>query len=349
MTKLMSIIVGGALGLTLAASIGAGIAVGSNNEYKEARAADSVYAQATFNASNNQKKISSYTSTWTNITNNFSWSISNFNNNNTGPSGTGTWSYIKCGRNGSASTATISTTNSVSVAISKVSIKIDAITAANITSITLYGGSNASTSLGTFTKATGTQTLTIASNKQSANQKYKISFVCTSGSSNGLLTLSDVSLYTSTSEPSVMVSSESVAIGTNNSEGTTVSATVTNVASPTYNWVASNNNVVLTGANTSTVTIKPNINVGGTSTVTLTVGGTTPNLTATVEVVIYHQPYTVAEARSAIDANVGLTDVETSGIVCQVDSYSSQYNSITYWISDDGSTTDMLEVYSRNY
>ena len=346
MTKLMSIIVGGALGLTLAASVGAGIAVGSNNEYKEARAADSVYAQATFNASNNQKKISSYTSTWTNITNNFSWSISNFNNNNTGPSGTGTWSYIKCGRNGSASTATISTTNSVSVAISKVSIKIDAITAANITSITLYGGSNASTSLGTFTKATGTQTLTIASNKQSANQKYKISFVCTSGSSNGLLTLSDVSLYTSTSEPSVMVSSESVAIGTNNSEGTTVSATVTNVASPTYNWVASNNNVVLTGANTSTVTIKPNINVGGTSTVTLTVGGTTPNLTATVEVVIYHQPYTVAEARSAIDANVGLTDVETSGIVCQVDSYSSQYNSITYWISDDGSTTDMLEVYS---
>ena len=39
MTKLMSIIVGGALGLTLAASIGAGIAVGSNNEYKEAKAA----------------------------------------------------------------------------------------------------------------------------------------------------------------------------------------------------------------------------------------------------------------------------------------------------------------------
>ena len=40
MTKLMSIIVGGALGLTLAASVGVGVAVGSNNEFKEAKAAD---------------------------------------------------------------------------------------------------------------------------------------------------------------------------------------------------------------------------------------------------------------------------------------------------------------------
>ena len=346
MTKLMSIIVGGALGLTLAASVGVGVAVGSNSEYKEARAADSVYAQATFNKTNNQNSVTSYTATWTNITDNFSWTLSNFNNNGTASGGSGSWSYVKCGRSGNASTATIQTTNTVSVAVTKVTITIDALTKKNISSITLYGGTNATTSLGTFSAAKGTQTVNISSANQSANQKYKISVVCTSGSSNGLLTLSNVSLYADSSAASVIVNKTDVEIGTNNSEGVTVSATVNNVASPTYSWTASNSNVVLTGANTSTVTIKPNINVAGTSTVTLTVGGTTPNLTSTVNVVIFKQPYTVAEARDAIDANACITSVETSGIICQVDSYNSTYKSITYWISDDGSTTDMLEVYS---
>ena len=57
-------------------------------------------------------------------------------------------------------------------------------------------------------------------------------------------------------------------------------------------------------------------------------------------------PYTVAQARTAIDDNNHLTDVYVAGIVSQVDSYNSTYKSITYWISDDGSTTNQFEVYS---
>lgn len=57
-------------------------------------------------------------------------------------------------------------------------------------------------------------------------------------------------------------------------------------------------------------------------------------------------PYTVAVARAAIDANVGMSDVYVAGIVSQVDSYNSTYSSITYWISDDGTTTNQFEVYS---
>lgn len=59
-------------------------------------------------------------------------------------------------------------------------------------------------------------------------------------------------------------------------------------------------------------------------------------------------PYTVAEARTAIDAagSSTLSDKYVSGIICQIDSYNSKYKSITYWISDDGTTTNMLEVYS---
>ena len=340
MTKLLSAIIGGALGLTLAASIGVGVAVGSNSPINEARAADSVYAQATFNSTNNQSSVSSYTSTWENVTNNFSWTLTNFNNN------TNKWSYVKCGRKNNASTATISTTNTVAPKVTKVTITISALTSANITSITLYGGANATTSLGTFTKGTGTQTVTIASNKQATNQKYKISVVCTSGTDNGLLTLSNVSLYTNSSSPTLTVSNTDVELGANNSDGVKVGATTTNITTPTYSWTTTSQNISLTNANTSEVTIKPVNNVNENATVTLTVGGTTPNLTATVNVTLFKQPYTVAEARAAIDAGKCITGVYTSGIIAQVDSYNSQYKSIQYWISDDGSTTNMLEVYS---
>ncbi len=59
-------------------------------------------------------------------------------------------------------------------------------------------------------------------------------------------------------------------------------------------------------------------------------------------------PYTVAEAKAVIDGlNGGTKDNQyVAGIISQIDSYSSQYHSITYWISADGTTTNQLEVYS---
>lgn len=58
-------------------------------------------------------------------------------------------------------------------------------------------------------------------------------------------------------------------------------------------------------------------------------------------------PYTVADARAAIDAGTGINNVYATGIVSKVGSYNSKYQSITYWISADGKeTSDQLEVYS---
>ncbi len=59
-------------------------------------------------------------------------------------------------------------------------------------------------------------------------------------------------------------------------------------------------------------------------------------------------PYTVEQARAAITAAGGssLSNKYTKGIICQIDSYNSTYHSITYWISDDGTTAVRLEVYS---
>ena len=57
-------------------------------------------------------------------------------------------------------------------------------------------------------------------------------------------------------------------------------------------------------------------------------------------------PMTVAAALAAIDAladNGTKADQCVSGIISQVDNYSS--NAITYWISDDGTTTSQLEVF----
>ena len=57
--------------------------------------------------------------------------------------------------------------------------------------------------------------------------------------------------------------------------------------------------------------------------------------------------YTVAKAFELIDAGEALSEtVFVKGIVSQVDSYNETYKSITYWISDDGTTDKQLQVYS---
>ena len=57
-------------------------------------------------------------------------------------------------------------------------------------------------------------------------------------------------------------------------------------------------------------------------------------------------PLTVAQAMALIDAESTVDEAYVKGIISKIDSYSSQYKSITYWISDDGGTTTQLQVYS---
>ena len=55
-------------------------------------------------------------------------------------------------------------------------------------------------------------------------------------------------------------------------------------------------------------------------------------------------PYSVADARAAIDANSGITNVYATGIVCTGGSSLSS-GALNYWISDDGTETNTLEAY----
>lgn len=60
-----------------------------------------------------------------------------------------------------------------------------------------------------------------------------------------------------------------------------------------------------------------------------------------------NNPYTVAQARAAIDAGTGLTGVYATGVVSEiVTAYNSQYGNITYNISADGTKTAVqLQAY----
>jgi len=152
--------------------------------------AETVYKTALFGSSYNSKGVSGYTDVSFSSTNNgFTVDVVNANNNNNG------WSFIKIGGKKGAYTGTITTNAAIDKAITKVDLTIDAITANNVTSITLKTSSNGSSwsDAGTFTKATGTQTVTLSS--PTANLYYKIEAVCTQGSSNGLLTISKVEYY----------------------------------------------------------------------------------------------------------------------------------------------------------
>lgn len=144
---------------------------------------------ALFGSTYNSKAISSYSSSWYATNDEFTVDLVNWNNNNNN------WNYIKAGSKNAASVATITTKTAISEAITKVSITIDAVTASSINSITLYCGDKAdacTTSLGTFTIATGEQSVIISS--PTSKKFYKISADCKQ-SSNGTLTVSKV-VYT---------------------------------------------------------------------------------------------------------------------------------------------------------
>ena len=157
---------------------------------KSASSGETVTYTALFGASYNSGKVQNYTSTWSATNAGFTVNLVNWNNNQNG------WSYIKAGSKRAASVATITTKDAISEAITKVSITIDAVTASSINSITLYCGDSAdacTTSLGTFSIATGEQSVTISS--PTSNKFYMISADCKKSGSNGTLTVSKV-VYT---------------------------------------------------------------------------------------------------------------------------------------------------------
>lgn len=157
----------------------------------------------------------------------------------------------------------------------------------------------------------------------------------------------EVYIYVAVTGPAIEVEVTSGSTTMIAGESATLTATLINGATGTINWAKSNNNISLSEATGATTVVTGLLSGTADVTASVTDGSTVEPyvVSFTIKGGSATDPYTVEEARAAIDAGEGLVNVYTTGLVSQVDSFSSQYGSITYWISDDGTTTDQLQVY----
>ena len=163
-------------------------------------AVEQVYKTLTFcNSGTDTNKTNGYESSWDETVgtepNTFSWTISNFNNNNWGWLD-GDYKLIKCGRKkgkseNTPSVATITTKAVIDEAITKVVVTLNAINASDYNSIKLYMASNedfdenlVTVNVSPIPTAAGAMTITIPEANRAANRFYKIEFD-TKGTTSG--------------------------------------------------------------------------------------------------------------------------------------------------------------------
>ena len=138
----------------------------------------------------NSKAISAYESSWSATCDGFTWTMTNWNNNQN------RWNYVKAGSKNKALVATITTEKTIPEAISTVTMTIDAITATYVESIKLEvlsadGKTVKETISGKVQK--GDCVFNIANSQQ--NCKYRITVDCKKSKDNGPVQVSKV-VYT---------------------------------------------------------------------------------------------------------------------------------------------------------
>ena len=185
----------------------------------------------------------------------------------------------------------------------------------------------------------------------------------TSGSKNGQIQNTNFNVTysggsaTPTTIQSVSISGAPNSTVSNATIGDTVSLTAsatnaTGTGTSTWTWASTNTAVATVsggtvkyvGNGTTTITATSNYEASATGSNVGSASITVSNLKGSSE-----NHFTVAEANtfiSGLASNGTQENVYVDGIISQVDSFNSTYHSITYWISDDGTTTDQLEVYS---
>ena len=136
----------------------------------------------------NSKAISAYESSWSATCDGFTWTMTNWNNNQNG------WNYVKAGSRNKALVATITTEKTIPEAISTVTMTIDAITATNVNSIQLEVISATGTTIETITGTKAKGDCVFKFTKPQTDCKYRISVNCKK-SSNGIVQVSKV-VYT---------------------------------------------------------------------------------------------------------------------------------------------------------
>lgn len=155
--------------------------------FAEIPAGPVVVASLTF-PDGNSGPISSYTDNWFATCNGIKFNISNFNNNKNG------WSFIKCGRKGKASVASIATDAAFTDAITKITIDFDKVSSVNSAKIIVASDAAFSKDLQEidFTSALKAGKVDVSITTPTANCFYKIVFDCASASGNGPVVIKSV-------------------------------------------------------------------------------------------------------------------------------------------------------------
>ena len=153
----------------------------------------------------------------------------------------------------------------------------------------------------------------------------------------------------------VTLDKTSLTLMVNGSNSTITVSEIDGVTNPTYQWarVSGDDCVTLTNANTDTVTVAPKGSAFATCGLTLTVNGDNLEDPIVREASVYvarnssaEAPYTIVEAKKAIDLDneTYISEAHVHGIVSTTPTLNSD-NSLTYWISDDGTTANQLQVF----
>ena len=166
---------------------------------------------------------------------------------------------------------------------------------------------------------------------------------------------SDTRTETVTTISAEGITNKNLHVGTTaGSLSATVTADGTAISGATVTWSSSESGVATVDETTGVVTL---VGAGSTEITANYAGDATyveSEATYTLYVVDFDentgtasQPYTVAQARAAIDAGTGVTGVYATGIVSKiVTPYNEKYGNISYNISADGTTEgDQLEAY----
>lgn len=338
MNKFFAKIAGITAGLALVAS--AGVALANHAEVKGVRAASDI--EITFPGTPSQK-TSAYTKTFTMTVSDVVFTFANWNNGSSSDS----WDAIRGGQKSSAWTGTI-TSGAIANTVEKVVVNITQV--ANSTGSKLEVASDASftTNLQTVNKgaitATGNAEFVVPN--QVENSYYRLTFT-QSAKSNGTIRVGGITYVAGTES-----GGDTYGVTYNKNDSTERPATgmPANISG-------------LEDGETASLTGSPTrwgytfLGWGASATATETISSVTIDAANETVYALWQEdhtvagawsdsPYTVAQAKAAIDASTNLANVYATGIISQVDSYNSTYHSITYWISADGTTTDQFQVYS---
>lgn len=306
-------------------------------------------------------KAGAYNKTWQAVVGTDVWTIANFNNNKWD-----NWTYIKCGRQKSASVASIRTDFAIDKAIANVVVTIDALKNTDkIKSVKLQVA--ADTSFTTVEQeiaaeelAVGNLTFTIPT--PAANKYYKVVFDIDVAGANGIVQISKV-MYNEAGavvlEPAGISYSRKqyditlgdtvdfVALTNPNNLPVTYASSNTNVAT-----IDSDGTVEVVGVGTTTISATSEktdkFDAGYASYIINVKAPADPSES------IVNTPetaYTVAKAIELITAGKGLDDmVYVVGYIHKIKEVSTQFGNATFYISDNlTDTQNDLMVYRARY